>query len=519
MGKFNATKKTEPVTNYMGHKAYKNSPKLELANAVIATFIENSYYEKAEKRLSRITDLIEKIGNKDPEFIAKLAIYARRDAHIRSSFHVLVGELARVHRGDDLVSRLIVAGAERPDDLTEILAYVGKPVPNQVKKGIAKALKKFDKHQLAKYRGDNKEFSLTDAVRMFHPTPPQGGEGVYKKLAEGSLRSTNTWEGRLSAGEDKGATFKDMLDNKKLGYMATLRNLRNIIQAGNTETIEMAAQYIANENAVRGSKQLPFRFLSAYDAIYPHAMKSTATTGKIVFEKDGEGASLLIEALEKALNYSIQNIPSLPGRTLILSDNSGSMGGDRYKSSALSAYSSRTTADIANLFAVLYWSRAENTSVGLFGDRLIQPKLEREKGIFDNFNIVHKAAQRCGLGTEQGIFDAFRELIDSKQKVDRIVVFSDMQIGKAAVSTTRGWYGTTMHSHTRPGSFNALYQEYMKMFPDTYVYSVDLKGYGTTVFGGNVLELSGWSDNIFTVMQLMETDRSAFIEKIESIEL
>lgn len=518
MGKFNTTKKPDPVINYMGHKAYKNSPKMELVNATISTFIENSYYEKGEKRLTRITELIQKIGDKDPEFVAKLALYIRGEAHMRSSFHAIVGELSRVHRGDDLIARVIAKGAERPDDLTEILGYIGKPVPNQVKKGIAKAMQKFDEYQLGKYRGNNKEFSLTDAMRMFHPVPPQGKDELYEKISLGKLRSKNTWERRLSGGENKGAVFKDLLQNKELGYMALLRNLRSILQADDPDTITLVAEYLANENAVKGSKQLPFRFLSAYDAIYPSTVKGVAPTGSLVFEKDSDAASLLLEALNKAIGYSVQNIPSLPGRTLILSDNSGSMRGDSHGSSAVSAYSSRTTADIANLFSVLYWLRAENTSIGLFGDRLVQPKLNREKSIFENYDIVNSQAKRCGPLTEQGIFDAFSDLIDSKRKVDRIVVFSDMQIGNGATSN-RGWYGTAMHSTTAPGTFNKLYQKYMSMFPDTYVYSVDLRGYGTTVFGSNVLELSGWSDKIFDVMQLMETDKDAFIKKIEAIEL
>jgi hypothetical protein len=190
MSKFSTTKKVADRKNYMGEKAYIRSPKVELVTAVLTSFIESTYYEKADKRIVRISELVEAVAKKDPLFVAKLAIYARDTFNMRSSSHVLIGELAQVHRGDNIVGKAIEKMAIRPDDVIEIVAYLDKPIPSQVKRGAARALSNFDEYQLSKYRAGNKKMKLVDVVNL---VPPQHTEAL-KKLVNDELRQTNTWE-------------------------------------------------------------------------------------------------------------------------------------------------------------------------------------------------------------------------------------------------------------------------------------------------------------------------------------
>jgi hypothetical protein len=164
------------------------------------------------------------------------------------------------------------------------------------------------------------------------------------------------------------------------------------------------------------------------------------------------------------------------------------------------------TSDIANLFAVLYWLKADNTLVGLFGDRLIHPKLDRGAGVFENFKKIDNEKNRCGASTERGIFDMFEKLIEDKTVVDTIVVFSDCQIG-----TGCNWYDSSGH---RGDDFNKLFERYKKINPAVRVYSVDLKGCGTNVFNESVIKITGWSDKIFDIMKVMEQDKKALIKII-----
>ena len=219
---------------------------------------------------------------------------------------------------------------------------------------------------------------------------------------------------------------------------------------------------------------------------------------------------LALPALEQAVQVACQNIPVAPGRTLILTDNSGSMRGDWGGKSALSAMSKRPTSDIANLFAAMYQSRAEDTVIGLFGDRLIIPKLDAADGVFQNFKNIEKWAAQVGGGTETGIFKMMERLIEGQVMVDRIVIFSDCQVGEGC-----GWFDT---GRRHGNDFNKLFQTYRKLNPQVNTYSVDLRGYGNTLFDEGVATIAGWSEKIFDLMAAIDQGRTA-IEEINKIQL
>ena len=186
------------------------------------------------------------------------------------------------------------------------------------------------------------------------------------------------------------------------------------------------------------------------------------------------------------------------------------MFGDYGGKSVVSAMSKRTTADIANLFAVLYWMKAQNTVVGLFGDRLIVPSLNRTESVFDNFKQVNEAAKQCGGSTEQGIFEMMERLIKSRELVDRIVIFSDCQVGGQC-----NWYD---HKGRKGNDFGRLFNQYRAINPAVKTFSVDLRGYGNTLFSEGVYTVSGWSDKLFDLMVAVENGATA-VETIEQIVL
>jgi len=515
MAKFVTKKKEERVVNHMGSLAYGQTPEMELAFAVITTFLEDSYYEKKDARADRIIELVKKC---DPIFVAKLAVVARTEYHMRSVSHLLIAELARIHNGDDLVKRAIVAAAERPDDLIEMAAAYGAPeknLPKQMKRGIRNALLKFSRYQLAKYRGEGKSVKLVDLFNITHPKAQHASQEqaqAWKDLIEGNLKSTGTWEVEVSAAAgDKEATkdaWEDLVLSGKIGYMALLRNLNNLIKNGvDMKVVLAAAKRLSDPEQVAKSKQLPFRFLSALEAVGA----GTDRSGSLRFEDEEDTAVILQKALIAALEASIQNIPELPGRTVILTDNSGSMRGDAGGSSAISAMSKAKTASIANLFAVMYWKRANSTIVGVFGDRLETPKLDREKDIFENYKVIDKVGAGIGGGTEAGIFLMMSQLIKEKKMVDRIVIFSDSQVGEG-----NAWYGHMPAE--RAGDFNRLFREYKAINPGVLVYSVDLKGYGNSMFKDDVFKLAGWSEKIFELMHTIEKGDS-LVDHINATQL
>ena len=82
------------------------------------------------------------------------------------------------------------------------------------------------------------------------------------------LKTALTWETELSQKGNVGAAWEGLIMSRKLPYMATLRNLRNIFLAGVSDEAEgKILKYLSNRNAVEKSKQMPFQFYNAHKAL------------------------------------------------------------------------------------------------------------------------------------------------------------------------------------------------------------------------------------------------------------
>jgi len=542
MSKYNA--KREPrvptETNLMGEKAWKLTPKEELVSTVLTSFIQKSYYESENEVLGRIKSALEEV---DPLFAAKLAIYTRTEANMRSSSHVLAGELARKLSGLEWATRFYEKIIVRPDDMAEILGYyqtINKgtkvKIPNSMKKGFKKRLERLDAYLIDKYKMKGKDISLVDLVNLFHPKPTQknakafdllvneGGKGLDALYSSKILEKTMSAAGKTDGDkkEAKKEAITAVLENPAgMPIFNLLRNLRNIILYA-PDKVDDAIRQLTIPEKIKKSRLLPFRFLSAYNEI--HALTSVGATDKIVFEDEKEGSLVngvtmstskkkVMAALETAIELSCYNIPVLEGRTAILIDHSGSMRGDGGGSSLVSALSKTRTSDIANVFAAMFLKSQPNVYVGLFGDRLLGFNVNRDEGILATSRRIHNEGQSCGGGTEAGIYDFFNETLRTGKGVDNVIIFSDMVIGDGC-----SWYGTTQE--TRGGKFGDLFKKWRRSFGATKVVSVDIRQTsGSSVFDKsyNVTQVSGWSDKIFNIVEAGTVGYKAIIEEIEKI--
>lgn len=274
------------------------TPLQQLRRSVLSCLLwESEFYESGQNIGERIAELAEQVG---AEELAQLIIEARAVQHLRHAPLLLLACLAK--RGGGLVSRTLYETIQRPDELAEFLAVYwrsGKtPLAKQVKKGLAQAFQKFDAYQLAKYNRDN-PIKLRDVLFMVHAKPKDDTQAAtWKQLADGTLAAPDTWEVSLSAGKDKKATFERLLRDGKLGYLALLRNVRNMVEAGVDVDLVRAA-IVARKGAGR---VLPFRYVAAARA-----------------------CPMLEPAIDHALLEAIGDISPLPGRTVVLVDVSGSM--------------------------------------------------------------------------------------------------------------------------------------------------------------------------------------------------
>lgn len=325
-------------TTHEGAPARRIDPLAQLRRSVCSCLLwEHEFYEDGVEIADRITNLVALCK---PADVAALAIEARESYKLRHVPLLLVRELARhPQRPVRLVSTTIARVVQRADELTEFLSIYwskGKqPLAKQVKRGLAWAFHRFDEYHLAKYNHDN-EVKLRDVLFMTHPKPKDETESaLWKKLAAGELTTPDTWEVKLSAGSDKRDTFERLIREGKLGYLALLRNLRNMIGAQCDEALIRDA-IRARKGA---SRVLPFRFIVAAR----HAPQ---------FEP----------ALDEAMQAAMKGLEKLPGRTFILVDNSGSM----YM--GLSGKSDLKRNDAAAGVAILAQGVAEDVRIFAFSD-------------------------------------------------------------------------------------------------------------------------------------------------------
>ena len=272
------------TTNHEGAIAWRMTPEWELYTTVVTTMgTEDKFYESGDDRIRRITDLVRRV---DPLFVAQLAIYAREKMHLRSIPLLLLVELACIHQGDSLVSKAVSRTIQRADEITELLMChqwrSGKKglskMSHQLLKGLAEAFNKFDEYQFAKYDRKDRKVTLRDALVLAHPKAKDARQAeIFRKIMKGMLQTPYTWETELSAlgqqhfsslmekEEAKRRLWQQLVASRKMGYMATIRNLCNMLTVGiDEETRNAVCKFLSDPEAVHKSKQLPFRFLSAY---------------------------------------------------------------------------------------------------------------------------------------------------------------------------------------------------------------------------------------------------------------
>jgi hypothetical protein len=506
--KFNVFKKAKLLTNYEGAKAYALDKRTELYSAVVTTSLSDKFYESGTQRLDRIRQLIQK---NDPAFVARLAIYARSKMYMRSVPLVLAVELAKSQSGNSVVSRAVEKVVLRADEITELLAYYQlanerkatkklNKLSKQVQRGLAGAFNRFDEYQFAKYNRQA-EIKLKDALFLVHPKAvSEAQQALFNKIAKDELTVPYTWETELSAlgqkkytsEQEKQAAFRakweELITSGKLGYMALLRNLRNILEAGvSAEVLTDACAFLSDATAVAKSKQLPFRFLSAY---------------REVKEVKSELVPLVLDALEKAVQQSAMNIRGFGKETsvVIACDVSGSM------QKTISAKSKIMNYDIGLMLAMLLQSRCERVQTGMFGDRWKIINVSRTN-ILANVQEFYKREGEVGYATNG--FLVLKDLIDREKVVDKIMMFTDCQLwNNGQVDFMRNTMAT-------------LWKKYKQIAPQARLYLFDLAGYGNTpvdVRGHDVYLVAGWSDKVFDVLSALEDGEQALAE-IEKIEL
>lgn len=481
------TKSKAVVDSSNGLYERSNKTALFLAG-VSALYGEDKFYASGDVEAGRFKELVRKVTKSDPEWVVQFLVWLRNTANIRTAS--IVGAAEYVRAGGANGRSLVRGVLKRADEPGELLAYwlanYGKRIPQPIKRGIADAAKAlYWEGSLAKYDTAKASVRFGDVIELTHPEPKDAKQSDLFRYAiedrhgrasfEGkSLRDlearstcrtrddymaelvldnkTITWENVSSAGTGPMSASMWLRLYDYMGYMAQLRNLRNLDVAGvKVADKRKIGAALADPERVAKSKQLPLRFYSAYTNV-----------------NDDVWASYLSEALE----HSLANVPRVGGKWLILVDASGSMV------NRVSTQSSVNYYDTATVFATAF-AKANNADIYTYSTSL-SPRFDMKAGesVLGMVKRLHARTFWMGGGTDTArcLKAAF-----AKGDYDHVLLLTDEQ--------TNGFWGDPTKS----------------VPSNVPMYTFNLAGYrlGNQV-GENRVTVGGLSDAGFAMIASVE---------------
>lgn len=471
MSKLNPTSKANTnlkedtqLAGGFGIKAAKQNNIQLLRRAVLANLLwEDVAYMDGESVANEISRLIPLCN---PEEVYQLALDARQKQKLRHTPLFIAVEMCKHETHRCYVSKLLPQIITRADMLTDFLALYWRDgkctVSSQARKGLAEAFHNFDEYQFAKYDRDA-AIKIRDVMFLSHPKAKDENEQeLFKKIADRQLAIPDTWEVALSSGCNKKTSWERLINERKLGAMATLRNISNMMRAGVDKSIISNA--ILN---MRSSMLLPLDFFKS-------AMVNPEFSREI----------------EDAMVQAYERLPKLKGRTLFIVDTSGSM---QNNISAQSQFSRIEVAGVMTLLASIQCEYFELVlTAGDDNKRVHSSKWIQypEKG-FSLVKNMFSYQDEIGYG---GIFTRqclnwCREQFKDKD-FDRIIVFTDSQDCDFPDSRIPSPFGKR-----------------------NYICDVSANTRGINYKGVWTAEISGWSEHFLTYIACLEGLDNVFVEE------
>lgn len=508
-------------TNLQGFEAYSIDNWLRLISMLNTLKLENQFYRSESETMSELKNLISVCGQEDPYFVAQCIVYSRcKGEGMRSINHFAATILAPYLTGRDWAKRFYSSWNKkeqkggtifRADDISEIVhcfkSINDKTITNAMKKGFKEALENMDAYSLLKYKD-----SILDIINLVHPDPNKSKAFVdymgnkvpaFEAIIKGYKVSADTWEvaqseagqivaqavieGKISEEqakivlkEQKSQNWKGLLMENKLGVLAAIRNLRNIlINDPDDETIDMLCRLVSNPKSIRDGKIMPYQLDLANEVMNA--------------EFNNSNSRKVSKALLWGYEISLPNLSDLlSGNNLVIIDMSGSMEiivSDprrqvKYKSTCL---------DKASLIGMTI-AKATNADVIRFGSKAEYVSYNPNMDVFSLSEIIKKDMGATSLS------EAWHLAGSSGKKYDRVFILSDNECNQ--------------------GSTYSAYKKYVEKVGSPYVYSIDLASYGTTaIVGHKVRYYYGFGYSMFDDIAKSEFNPTHHLDKIRAIQI
>ncbi len=498
--------------NEAGGLAYTLTPKQQLAQLAATGCLNSTFYAAAEDQLAQVQALTHTL---DAEFIAKTAVYARRQAYMKDMPALLLAVLA--HKDVAMLARVFEQVADNGKMLRNFAQIIRsgavgrQSFGSRPKKLIQHWLLSASETQLLNAAIGNQP-SLADMVKMVHPKPRETWRAawfawligkpfdevqlppitrafeVYKRTRSGSV--PNVPFQMLTALELDRDAWAQIAHNGS--WQQVRQNLNTFLRHGvftEQQNIDMVATKLRDHEAIARARVLPYQLLTAFQAAsgdMPHAIR---------------------EALQDAMEAAVRNVPVLSGQVVVCPDVSGSMHSP-VTGHRGSASSKTRCIDVAALMAAAVLRHNRHAHVLPFEMNTVSIRLNPRDSIMTN---AGKLARIGGGGTCCSA--PLAQLNREKAHVDLLIMVSDNE----------SW----ADNEQRWGSKTSLMQEWDKLkqrCPAAKLVCIDIQPY-TSAQAQNrsdILNIGGFSDQVFGLIgQFADTgmNADAWVAEIERVKL
>jgi len=507
------------VRNRQGQAAYSIDSWLRLLTMLNTLKLENQFYRSENETMKELKTLVDTCAKEDPYLVAQCIVYSRCVGEgMRSVNHLAASYLAPHCAGLDWARRFYSMWNKktqsggtvfRPDDMAEIIACFSAmnkvKATNSMKKGFAAAIEKMDAYSILKYKK-----ALVDVINLVHPNPnnstamvEHNGEkvNVIDAVIKGLPVSADTWEvAQSDAGQEVAKAVKEgkideaqaekilkeakaenwtaLLTDGKLGILAALRNIRNVMKTvSDAKTYDLLCTLLSDGEAIRKGKIMPYQIDMANEVI--NAEFSSPESRKIS------------KALLKGYEMAVPNLAEmLPGRNLVIVDMSGSMSASIRDANSKSNYRSSCMDKAALIGATI--AKATDADIIRFGSGA---KYVNWNANGDVFSIASAMKKDMGM---TNLSAAWNLAANSGKQYDRVFILSDNECNR--------------------GSSYQSYMSYVNKVGSPYVYSVDMAAYGTTQLAGDkVRYYYGYGFAMFEDIAKCEFNPTYHLDKVKKI--
>lgn len=531
-----STNKNGLAVNEAGGAAYRLKDRAALAQLAATGCLSGTFYASAKDQLDQVKELADRISRSKggTEFIAKLAIYARKSAFMKDMPALLLSYLAV--RDPDLYERVFPVVMDNAKMIRNHVQIIRSGTIDG-RKSLPRAMRRQLKAWFARRKNDRlfkdsvgNNPSMADVIKMVRPKPQDAEqEALYsyligRKTIKGALFNASDenlpqlvqdYEATKVALNSGNGSVKipdvpfQMLDSlglkdehwaeiaRNAKWQMTRMNINTFNRHGvfkNKALLNLVAQRLRDPAEIKKAKVFPYQLMAAY-------MNATNAPFEIK------------EALQDAMEIALENIPKIGGNIWLFPDVSGSMG------SPITGRSGKPSAvkcvDVAALISAAFLRTNRQTKVMPFSNRL-ETQLAKRLNPRDSVMTNAQAFASCwGGGTNVSL--GVKHLVDTKQDVDLVIYISDYE----SWLDGRSPYGYSGRSKTETMRHWDIIK---KNNPNAKMVCIDIQPYGTTQAPNrdDIMNVGGFSDVVWDVIAQFAKhgrDGSHWVEVINQVDI